>query len=322
MEMVTLGRDGPPVSRIGLGLAATGRPAYITTHRDVDLGSDRSEDALRRRTWELLDAAYAAGVRYVDVARSYGSAELFLSQWFSARGDADDLVVGSKWGYTYVGGWDVAAPVQEVKDLSLATFERQHRETIALIGDRLRLYQVHSLTVESGALDDAALLAALAAQRSHGLLLGITTTGPAQADTVRRAFEVHVDGVQLFSSVQATWNLLERSAGPALEEAHRGGWAVLVKEAVANGRLTRYGDAGAPGTPLGDAAATAGAEPDALAIAAVLAQPWVTVALSGAASVDQLASNLSAGDAPFGVVLDLAEPPAHYWATRSARPWT
>jgi aryl-alcohol dehydrogenase-like predicted oxidoreductase len=322
MEMVTLGRDGPPVSRIGLGLAATGRPAYITTHREVDFGNDRSEDALRRRTWQLLDAAYAAEVRYVDVARSYGLAELFLSQWFSARGDADDLVVGSKWGYTYVGGWDVAAPVQEVKDLSLATFARQYAETIALLGDRLRLYQVHSLTVESGALEDAALLAALALQRANGLLLGITTTGPAQADTVRRAFEVHVDGVQLFSSVQATWNVLEPSAGPALEEAHSGGWAVLVKEAVANGRLTRYGDAGAPGTPFGEAAAAAGVEPDVLAIAAVLAQPWATLVLSGAASVDQLTSNLRGVGTSVDVLPELAEPAAQYWAARSARPWT
>jgi aryl-alcohol dehydrogenase-like predicted oxidoreductase len=322
MEMVTLGRGGPPVSRIGLGLAATGRPAYITTHRDADFGSDRTERALRERTWQLLDAAYAAGVRYVDVARSYGSAELFLSQWLSHHDDAGDLVVGSKWGYTYVGGWDVAAPVQEVKDLSLATFQRQHAETIALLGDRLRLYQVHSLTVESGALEDAALLAALAAQRRRGLLLGITTTGPAQADTVRQAFEVHVDGVQLFSSVQATWNVLEPSVGPALEEASSGGWAVLVKEALANGRLTRYGDAGAPGTPFGEAATAAGVEPDVLAIAAVLAQPWVTVALSGAASVDQLTSNLRAADTAVGVIPELAEPAAQYWTARSARPWT
>jgi aryl-alcohol dehydrogenase-like predicted oxidoreductase len=322
MEAVTLGRVGPPVSRIGLGLAATGRPAYITTHRDADFGSDRSEAALRERTWQLLDAAYAAGVRYVDVARSYGSAELFLSQWMANRSDVGDLIVGSKWGYTYVGGWDIAAPVQEVKDLSLATFERQYRETAALLGDRLRLYQVHSLTVESGALDDAELLAALARRRRHGLLLGITTTGPAQAETLRRALEVRVDGVQLFSSVQATWNLLEPSADTALSEAWEAGWAVLVKEALANGRLARYGDAAAAGTPFGDAAAAAGVEPDVLALAAVLARPWVTVVLSGAASVDQLTSNLRAASAVVGPLPDVAEPAAQYWATRSARQWT
>src|ERR1700719_3286704 len=106
MKIVTLGREGPQVSRIGIGLAATGRPAYITTNREADFGDDRSESALRTRTWELLDAAHAAGVRYVDVARSYGSAEAFLSEWFATRADMADLVVGSKWGYTYVGGWD------------------------------------------------------------------------------------------------------------------------------------------------------------------------------------------------------------------------
>ena len=91
-------------------------------------------------------------------------------------------MIGSKWGYTYVGGWDLTAPVQEVKDLSLATFERQYAETRALLGDHLRLYQVHSLTIESGALEDGPLLAALARCRRDGLLLGITTTGPKQAD--------------------------------------------------------------------------------------------------------------------------------------------
>jgi aryl-alcohol dehydrogenase-like predicted oxidoreductase len=322
MQAATLGRDGPAVTRIGLGLAAIGRPAYITTNRDADLGSDRSVGALRERSWQLLDAAYAAGVRYVDVARSYGSAEAFLSEWIAHRGDVDDLVIGSKWGYTYVGGWDLTAPVQEVKDLSLATFERQYGETRALLGDRLRLYQVHSLTVESGALANEPLLAALARRRRQGLLLGITTTGPNQAETIRRALDVRVDGTPLFSSVQATWNLLEPSAGPALVEASAAGWAVIVKEALANGRLTRSGDAGGAGSPLGRASAASGVEPDQLAIAAVLAQPGVSVVLSGAASVDQLAGNLRALDIAAAGIPDIAEPAEDYWAARSSRPWT
>jgi aryl-alcohol dehydrogenase-like predicted oxidoreductase len=322
METATLGHDGPPVSPVGLGLAAIGRPAYITTDRAADLGGDRSMDALRERTWQLLDAAYASGVRYVDVARSYGSAEAFLSGWLASRGDIHDVVVGSKWGYTYVGGWDIAAPVQEVKDLSLANFERQYAESRALLGDHLRLYQVHSLTIESGAMEDTPLLAALARRRQDGLLIGITTTGPRQGDTIRRALDVRVDGVQLFSSVQATWNLLEPSAGPALNEASAAGWAVIVKEAVANGRLTGAGDAGGEDTPLGRAAATAGVTPDAFAIAAALAQPWISVVLSGAVSVEQLTSNLRALDAVAVAIPGMAEPPEQYWAERSARPWT
>ena len=321
MDWTVLGRDGRRVSRVGLGVGGFGRPAYITTDRAVDFGSDRSERAFRTRTWQVLDAAYSAGVRYVDVARSYGLAERFLSEWLADRGDPADLVIGSKWGYTYVAAWDLAAPVQEVKDLSVATFERQYGETTALLGERLRLYQVHSLTIESGALDDAPLLAALAQRREQGLLIGITTTGANQADTIRRALEVRVDGLPLFAAVQATWNLLEPSAGPALAEASAAGWSVIVKEAVANGRLTAAGDAGRPGSALGGAAAASGHAPDALAIAVALAQPWAAVVLSGAATVGQLTSNLRAVEIGAPEMPDLAEPAAAYWAARSARPW-
>ena len=60
-----------------------------------------------------------------------------------------------------------------------------------------------------------------------------------------RALEVVVDGEQLFDCVQATWNLLERSAEPALRQAHDRGLGVTIKEALANGRLTaRNQDAG------------------------------------------------------------------------------
>ena len=60
MLRVSLGAGGPVVSRIGLGLAALGRPAYITSGRERDL-PDRSVVGLRTRTFSMLDAAYAAG---------------------------------------------------------------------------------------------------------------------------------------------------------------------------------------------------------------------------------------------------------------------
>src|SRR5690349_16041380 len=61
--------------RLGVGLAALGRPAYITAGRGADLGGHRDVAELRDRTFAVLDAAYAAGLRYVDAARSYGRAE-------------------------------------------------------------------------------------------------------------------------------------------------------------------------------------------------------------------------------------------------------
>src|SRR6201997_5550380 len=121
------------VSRLGLGLAALGRPAYITLERQRDFGSDRSVSQLERRCHEMLDAAYAAGIRYVDAARSYGMAENFLGTWLKAHNPLTDAItVGSKWGYTYVGSWRLDAPVHEVKDLSVETLRRQIIESRAL----------------------------------------------------------------------------------------------------------------------------------------------------------------------------------------------
>jgi len=316
MPTARLGSGGPVVSRIGLGLAALGRPAYITTGRDHDL-PDRSVEGLRAQTFSMLDAAYVAGIRYVDAARSYGKAEEFLGGWLAERGHPD-VIVGSKWGYRYTGGWRLDASQQEVKEHSLAMFTAQLAESRAALGDRLALYQVHSLTLDSSLFSDAPLLAALARLRAEGVIIGLSTTGPGQADTIRRALELTVDGRQLFAEAEVTWNLLEPSAGPAAAEAASAGWAVLVKEAVANGRLT---PAGVPPTPLTALAAARGVPEDAIALAAALANPWASIVLSGAVTRPQLDANLAAltvGPLP---ELDLAEAPGAYWAARAARPW-
>jgi len=156
-------------------------------------------------------------------------------------------------------------PVQERKDLSAATFRRQRAETRELLGDRLSLYQIHSATIESGVLDDDELLAELAALRRSGVAVDVTVTGPRQAETIDLALEVGI-----FDTVQATWNLLERSAAPALRRAHDAGLGVIVKEVLANGRLTNHGAEPALLTYAHDR----DLPPDAVAIAAAISQPW------------------------------------------------
>lgn len=308
METRALGTTGLTVTPIGLGLAALGRPAYIDLGRDRDLGGDRSVEALERRCHEVLDAAFAAGVRYLDAARSYGRAEAFLASWLDARDLEPGVVtVGSKWGYTYVAGWRTDVDVHEVKDHSLATLRRQIGESRTLLGERLGLYQVHSATLESGVLEDRGVLTELAALGAAGLVIGLTVSGPRQAEVIRRALDVDVDGQSPFRAVQATWNVLEPSAGAALGEAHDAGWGVIVKEALANGRLAQD-----PG--------------DRVALAAALANAWADVVLSGAVTVDQLRSNVGAVDVVLTAddraeLAGRAEPPNVYWGTRAALPW-
>jgi aryl-alcohol dehydrogenase-like predicted oxidoreductase len=312
-----LGRTGLAVSRMGLGLAAVGRPAYITLGRSTDLGADRTVPAMRTRSHALLDAAYAAGVRYVDVARSYGRAEEFLAESLSTHDVPGAVTVGSKWGYRYTGDWRLDVKVQEVKDLSVANLRRQFAESRALLGDHLGLYQVHSATLESRVLEDASVLAELRRIKETGLAIGLTVTGPRQSETIERAL-----AVGLFDTVQVTWNLLECSATHALERAHAAGVGVVIKEALANGRLTAAGEERA----LFDVARELEVAPDVIALAAVLNQPWADVVLSGAVTPEQLVSNLAALD----VVVDdwlqarlgrLAEPAERYWSERSRLPW-
>ena len=318
-----LGSTGLTVSRIGLGLAALGRPAYINLGRDQDYGHERTIAVMEHRCHEMLDAAYTAGVRYVDAARSYGLAESFLGTWLSARQPSSNtLTIGSKWGYSYVGAWRLDAAVHEVKDLSVETLRRQIVESRTLLGDRLQLYEIHSATIESGVLDDGRVLDELGRLQSEGLAIGLTVTGPGQADVIRRALDVNTRRGNLFQVVQATWNLLEPSAGSALADAKARGLGVIIKEALANGRLTDRNSAD-DFSPLKQYADAHRTSLDVVAIAAALSNRWADVVLSGAVTVEQLASNLQA--AVLGETLDhwpeIAEPSDEYWTRRRMLAW-
>ncbi len=196
---------------IGLGLAALGRPGYINLGHDEDLPPARAIEDLRQRTHELLEQAWKAGVRYFDAARSYGLAEVFLGEWLTPE-RRDQLTIGSKWGYTYVADWRHDAATHEVKDHSLKTFERQWPETLQALGGPPDFYLVHSLTDDSPALKDKELLDRLRELADSGVRVGLSTSGPRQAETLRKALELNGP----FTAVQATWNVLETSAGAAL----------------------------------------------------------------------------------------------------------
>jgi aryl-alcohol dehydrogenase-like predicted oxidoreductase len=243
------------------------------------------------------------------------------------------VTVGSKWGYRYTAGWAVDAPVHEEKELSLARFEAQLGETRAVLGPQLDLYQIHSATAESGCLRDARLLAAMVAARRSGACraLGLSLSGPTSERALDEALVARVDGERVFDAVQATVNLLEPSLLPRLAAAHAEGLGVIAKEVHANGRLTdanpRREDA-ALVARLRALAAASGRTVADLALAFVLAEPAVDVALSGAATTGQLASHLAAAAAvPLhpgtrAALAGLAEPADTYWRTRAALPWT
>lgn len=316
--------------RIGVGLAALGRPGYINLGHAEDLEHSYDVEAMEARAHRVLDAAWAAGARYFDAARSYGRAEEFLGNWLRLRGRRpEDAVVGSKWGYTYTAGWSVRAQAHEVKEHTLAVLRRQIAESGAQLGAHLDLYQIHSATMESGVLDDRGVLEELARLRDAGLAVGLSVSGARQGDVVRRALGIEIGGRRLFDAVQATWNLLEPSAGAALAEARAAGLAVIVKEGLANGRLTQRNldrDFAPRREILGRVVRRHGCSLDALALAAALAQPWASIVLSGAATLPHLESNLSAvrvawSEDDAAELRGIAEAAEEYWAKRASLPW-
>lgn len=319
-------------ARLGLGLAALGRPGYVTLNHASDLGGAYDPSAMEAHAHEVLDAAFGAGIRYIDAARSYGRAEEFVASWLRTRAIAPrDVVVASKWGYTYTADWSTTAQKHEIKDHSLVAFERQFAESYERLGRYLSLYQIHSVTADGKTLEDDALIDAIARLRQKGITPGLSVSGAGQNVAIRRALAVRRDGERVFDSVQATWNLLERGADSALEEAHDSGMKVVVKESLANGRLTHENrtddDVFSPRLArIRAVAESLGTTIEMLALAAALARPWADVVLTGAATVDQIRSSVAALEVDYDADLDAHLRPMsvtsdEYWRARSSFRW-
>lgn len=320
-------------ARLGLGLAALGRPGYVTLNHASDLGGRYDPSIMESHAHAVLDAAFDAGVRYFDAARSYGRAEDFLASWLRKRAiEPGEVSVASKWGYTYTAGWSTSATQHEVKDHSLAAFKRQLAESVERLGRYLSLYQIHSVTAESKTLEDDALIDEIAGLRERGIRAGLSVSGAGQDVAIRRSLEVRRDGERVFDSVQATWNLFERGAESALQDAHAAGMKVVVKEALANGRLSHENrDSDSVLFPavtrIRELAESRGITVETLALGAALARPWADVVLTGAATVGQIQSNVGALEFAYDAEIEeelrsVSIASDEYWRARSAFRWT
>ncbi|GAB5494722.1 MAG: aldo/keto reductase [Phototrophicaceae bacterium] len=331
MELEPLGDSGLMATKLGLGLAALGRPGYINLLHAGDLEKNYDVEAMRQNAHAVLDKAYDSGVRYFDVARSYGKAEEFLASWLKARDiKPNEVTVASKWGYTYTADWKVQANTHEVKEHTLAILKKQWKESKSILGDYITIYQIHSATLDTGVLQNKDILLELARmKKEEGIKIGVTVSGDNQAALIGKAINVRVDKVRLFDIIQATWNVLEQSASDALYAAHIAGLGVVIKEALANGRLTQKNtnpDFILKLASLNVEANRLETSVDALAMAAVLSLNWVDVVLSGATNLEQMESNLGATSVEWdylaaAALSRMAEHPPKYWEMRSQLKW-
>ena len=222
-------------TKIGLGLAALGRPEYINIRTDNSI--DKSEEAFKENASDVLEFAYEHGIRYFDTAPSYGKGEQFLINW-NSKNRYNDVSLSTKWGYTYVADWELGfSGAHEVKEHSVDKLKEQWQISKQLL-PALKIYQVHSATFESGILENEIVLNQLfELKKQTGLQIGITTSGIRQCEIIEAALKIKIEKEDLFDSYQVTYNILEQSTHDILRHLLELEKTVIIKEALANGRI-------------------------------------------------------------------------------------
>ncbi len=308
-------------TKIGLGLAAIGRPEYINIRDNRSI--DKSFSAFKKNALEMLDFAYKIGVRYFDTAASYGKGEEFLKEW-NNKTNHTDAVLGTKWGYTYVANWELGySGKHEIKEHSLEKLKEQWQASNKLLPN-LKIYQVHSATFDSGVLDNVDVLNELhKLKKAHNLKIGLTSSGVSQKEVIEKSLEIEIEGETLFGSYQVTYNILEQSALPILEKLMASKKTVIIKEALANGRVFLKNSGS---EILSQLAQKYKVGVDAIALRFVIDTLNPTYVLSGASTIDQLKENYKALD--FQLTKDeiedlnkLKETSSTYWNERNKLAW-
>jgi len=311
-------------NKIGLGLAALGRPGYINIGHDNDLGSDKSKASMRDYCHQVLDFAYSNGVRYFDTARVYGDAEEFLSSWIRKQSQFNGFV-GSKWGYEYLANWEVNADKHERKDHSAAFLKQQWVETRMNLGKNVDLYHIHSVTPDSSVLDDPTVIKELESIKKNGLEIGISTSGPEQKKTIEKFLKIN-EKLKLFSFLQSTVNIFEQSCIPILKEAHNQKINIIAKEVFSNGLLTNankdYHQEQLQN--LQNIAKEIDLTLEQISYLWVYQLPFIKIILTGASTVSQLQENLNCLKKLNTTIPNLDNlylSVEDYWSTRKSLSW-
>ncbi|WP_166142433.1 aldo/keto reductase [Methylosinus sp. RM1] len=310
MRYNQLGRTGLFVSEICLGAMTFGEAGGAGIWGAI---ADVDQQAATR----IVERAFAAGVNFIDTADvySFGRSEKMVGQALVDLGvKRKDVVIATKfYGETGAGPNDRGASRGHIMDSVEASLER-------LQTDHIDLYQIHGndavtpIEETLRALDDLV---------SRGLVryIGLSNW---QAWRIAKALGVSERlGYARYETVQAYYSIagrdLEREIVPLLTEEKLG---LMVWSPLAGGLLSgKYG----PGAPEGaegrrvsfdfppvdkdrawacvaamrEIGAKHGASVAEVALAYVLAKPFVTSVIIGARRIDQLEQNLAAAKLQF-----------------------
>ncbi|WP_026776594.1 aldo/keto reductase [Polaribacter sp. Hel_I_88] len=311
---------------LGLGTAALGRPQYINIRQnDVD-NSDLEQ--FRKESFQVLEDAYNAGIRYFDTAPGYGLAEELVYDWLKTKDD-NSIEIGTKWGYTYTANFDANATVHEVKEHSLAKLNEQWNFSKQLL-PYLKVYQIHSATLETGVLENQEVLNQLAfLKKEYNLQIGVTTTGTNQVEVIKKALNIKVDNNQLFDIFQVTYNFLEQSLIEIVDELQQQNKRIIIKEALANGRVfsnKNYVHYQEMYRSLENLSKKYNVGIDAIALKFCEQTIPKSTILSGASNTKQLKENLKLNDFKLSnndinLLTSFKTDAEHYWSERKNLAW-
>ncbi|KAJ8068727.1 hypothetical protein OCU04_002425 [Sclerotinia nivalis] len=117
----TLGRNGPQIPALGLGLMGLstfyGKP-----------GSDEER-------FEFLDRAHELGCTHWDSAQMYGDNEVLLGKWFTRTGKRSDIFLTTKFGnhVTPEGGREIRNDAEYIRQSVAESFEKLQTDYIDLL---------------------------------------------------------------------------------------------------------------------------------------------------------------------------------------------
>jgi aryl-alcohol dehydrogenase-like predicted oxidoreductase len=209
-----LGKTGLLVTPLGFGAFKIGRNERTHHPEPYSLPSDDEVD-------RLISAVLDAGITYIDTAPAYGSSEERLGRALKARGRS--VVISTKVGEEFAEG-------RSTYDFSAAAVRASvHRSLRRLRRDALDLVFVHAPPDDAGVLSGTRVVATLQALKREGMVRAIGWSGRT-AVAARRALE-------WADALMVEYHLEDRSHGPLVQEASDRGVGVVIKKALASGRL-------------------------------------------------------------------------------------
>jgi len=186
MKYLQLGRQGPPVSVIGLGCMSIGiQDVYTSSVGAHEQGID------------LIHRALDLGITLLDTADIYGDSELQVGKAIAGR--RDKLVLATKFGF--IGASGTSSDQQDLNGSAAYVRQACERSLERLNVDYIDLYYLHRVDPKTPIEETVQALAALV---KEGKVKHLGLSEPSVA-TLRRAHAVHP-----IAAVQSEYSLWTR----------------------------------------------------------------------------------------------------------------